>query len=114
MAMRLRTRSSEPVAWSARPTVRWTALSPMSSSPSSRRPSGSRARSEAELYDMDELGLVHHIADAKAEENQAQAELGVHMLLYKHERRMRRRVALRLPDHLAHHAETVSEWVLER
>jgi len=27
---------------------------------------------------------------------------------------MRARVALRLPDHLAHHADTVAEWVLER
>jgi DNA-directed RNA polymerase specialized sigma24 family protein len=86
----------------------------MSSSPTSRRPSRFRARSEAELYAMDELGLIRYVADAKSDGNRDQAELGVHMLLYKHERRMRRRVALRLPERLVHHADTVSEWVLER
>ena len=63
---------------------------------------------------MDELGLVEHVHDAKAAGHSDQARLAMHMLLFKHERRMRRRVAIRMPDHLAHHADTTADWVLER
>lgn len=73
-----------------------------------------RWRSEAELYEMDDLGLVQHVHNAKAAGQDDQARLATHMLLFKHERRMRHRVAVRMPDHLAHHAESAAEWVLER
>ena len=63
---------------------------------------------------MDELQLLREVADARADGRLDDARLAIHMLLYKHDARMRRRVALRLPDHLAHHADTVADWVLER
>lgn len=73
-----------------------------------------RRRSEAELYEMDELALVEYVQNAKAAHQDDQARLAVHMLLFKHERRMRHRVAIRMPQHLAHHADIAAEWVLER
>jgi DNA-directed RNA polymerase specialized sigma24 family protein len=72
------------------------------------------SRSEIELYDLDELGLVLHVRDAKLAGDTRQAELAVYILLFKHERRMQRRVATRLPDALAHHADVVADWVLKR
>src|SRR4051794_15878276 len=93
-------------------TLRWAAHPAMTARP--EPPPRFRPRSEAELYELDELGLVEHVHDAKAAGHDDQARLAMHMLLFKHERRMRHRVAIRMPDHLAHHADTAADWVLER
>lgn len=77
--------------------------------------STSRARpSEAELYAAGDEALLRHIATAKAAGDRESAQTAMHLLLYRHEARMRRRVALRLPDHLAHHEDAIAAWVLER
>jgi DNA-directed RNA polymerase specialized sigma24 family protein len=70
--------------------------------------------SDRELFDLEDGELLRYIARAKAASRLQDAVGATHVLLYRHEPRMRRRVALRLPEHLAHHAETVAEWVLER
>ena len=99
------------VRW-APATVRWGVYPAMTANP--ERHPRFRRRSEADLYEMDELDLVHYVRDAKSAHQDDQARLAVHMLLFKHERRMRHRVAIRMPEHLAHHADVAAEWVLER
>jgi DNA-directed RNA polymerase specialized sigma24 family protein len=77
--------------------------------------STSRARpTEAELYAAGDEALLRHIAAAKRAGDRESAQTAMHLLIAKHEPRMRRRVGLRLPEHLAHHEETVAAWVLER
>ena len=71
-------------------------------------------RSEAELYAMDDGALVRHVAAARAAGRVDQGRTATHMLLFKHERAMRSRVRLRIPRHLAHHADVAGDWVLER
>src|SRR4051812_34294721 len=107
-------RPPRPVAGAAGSPVRWTTQPPLPLPRTGRPRSTPRPPSEAELYEMDELQLLREVADARADGRLDDARLAIHMLLYKHDVRMRRRVALRLPDHLAHHADTVSDWVLER
>jgi hypothetical protein len=67
-----------------------------------------------ELFAAAEEVLLRQIAAAKEAGDRELAETAMHVLLYKHETRMRRRVGLRLPEHLAHHEDTVATWVLER
>lgn len=112
MTAAILTAPKRDVARFAPAPVRWSAHPAMPSRPSTQ-PRFLR-RSEAELYEMDELALVEYVRDAKAALQDDQAKLAVHMLLFKHERRMRYRVAIRTPDHLAHHADVVADWVLER
>jgi DNA-directed RNA polymerase specialized sigma24 family protein len=81
------------------------------SSPSETR---FRRRSETELDPMDAQELLRHIAAAKRSKDLSQARTATHMLLYKYERFIRRRVALRLPEHLMHHQDTVATWVLKK
>jgi RNA polymerase sigma factor (sigma-70 family) len=69
---------------------------------------------DAELNALEDHELVAYIARAKEAGNPERAVAATHILLYKHEDRMRRRVALRLPEHLWHHADTVADWVLQR
>jgi DNA-directed RNA polymerase specialized sigma24 family protein len=74
----------------------------------------SRLLSDAELYAAGDEELLRHIAASKQADDLDAARTAMHMLLYKHERRIRRRVGLRLPEHLAHHEDTVAAWVLAR
>jgi DNA-directed RNA polymerase specialized sigma24 family protein len=73
-----------------------------------------QAAIEADLYRSDDDELLRYIAEAKRAGELEHARTAMHLLLYKHERRIRRRVGLRLPEHLSHHEDTVAEWVLER
>lgn len=75
---------------------------------------GRATLSDRELFDLEESELLSYIARARAGGHIDDGMRATHVLLYRHEPRMRARVALRLPKHLAHHAETVAEWVLER
>lgn len=68
---------------------------------------------DAELFALEDHELVAYIALTKAS-NRERAVAATHILLHKHDRRMRQRVALRLPEHLWHHADTVADWVLEK
>lgn len=71
-------------------------------------------RSESELAGMSDAQLVRYVADAKRAGSSDHAVTATFMLLYRHEQRIRRRVCLRIPAHLQHHADTVADWVLER
>lgn len=66
------------------------------------------------LHDADDEALLQRLAHGKRTGDLDQAREAMHHLLFRHERRMRRRVGLRLPEHLAHHEDTVATWVLER
>lgn len=81
--------------------------------PRTRRAAGG-ALTDAELFALEDHELVAYIAKAKQAGNRDRAVAATHILLHKHEGRMRQRVALRLPEHLWHHAPTVADWVLER
>jgi hypothetical protein len=70
--------------------------------------------SDAELVALGDEELVAYIARARRAGNGDSAVSATHILLYRHEERMRSRIALRLPEHLWHHRDTVAEWVLER
>src|SRR4051794_33517043 len=107
-------RLPRPVAGVRASPLPWTPQPPKPLPRIGRPRSSPRPPSEAELYEMDELQLLREVTDARADGRLEDARLAIHMLLFKHDARMRRRVALRLPDHLAHHADTVSDWVLER
>lgn len=72
------------------------------------------ALTDAELFALKDYELVAYIAKTKRAGNRERAVAATHILLYKHEDRMRQRVALRLPEHLWHHAVTVADWVLEK
>ena len=69
---------------------------------------------DAELFALEDNELVVYIARAKEAGNLDRAVAATHILLYKHEDRMRDRVALRLPEHLWRHRETVADWVLRK
>lgn len=58
--------------------------------------------------------VVAYAATAKRARVEEEARLAIHLMLFRHERRMQRRVELRLPQHLRHHGETVAGWVFER
>jgi len=58
--------------------------------------------------------LVRYVAEAKRFEERQHAETGMHMLLFKHEDRMRYRVSLQVPRHLQHHVDAVADWVIPR
>ena len=73
-----------------------------------------RPLTDAQLFDLDEIRLVAHVAEAKRQGDLEQARRAVQMLMFVHEAKMRRRVGLRLPDHLAHHEEVVASWVLKK
>ena len=81
--------------------------------PKTRQAAGG-ALTDAELFALEDYELVPYIAKAKSAGDRDRAIAATHILLYKHEDRMRQRVALRLPEHLWHHAATVAEWVLEK
>jgi len=63
---------------------------------------------------MSDDGLVAYIAAAKRHSAVDDATTGVHMLLFRHEQRMRRRVQNELPAHLRPLSDAVEDWVLER
>lgn len=63
---------------------------------------------------MGDEEVVRYVAEAKRAGRREHAVTATHMLLFKHEERMLQRVRLRLPSHLRHHAQSVSDWVLER
>lgn len=69
---------------------------------------------DRELFEFEDALLLRYIKRAKGKGELEDANRAMHVLLYKHESRMRSRVVLRLPEHLMHHADTVAEWVLER
>ena len=69
---------------------------------------------DAELFALEDHELVAYIVRAKGAGNLERAVAATHVLLHKHEDRMRQRVALRLPEHLWHHTDTVADWVLQR
>lgn len=81
--------------------------------PKTRQAAGG-ALTDAELFALEDYELVAYIAKAKRAGNRDRAVAATHILLHKHEDRMRHRVALRLPEHLWHHAATVADWVLEK
>lgn len=76
--------------------------------------SHSEGLSDRHLFDLEDGELLRYIAHAKKTGRLEDGTRAAHVLLFRHEPRMRARVALRLPKHLAHHSETVAEWVLER
>jgi hypothetical protein len=63
---------------------------------------------------MQDEELVRYVAEARRAGAREHAITATHMLLFKHEDRMRRRIRMRVPNHLRHHAESVADWVLER
>jgi len=69
---------------------------------------------DVELFALEDYELVAYIARAKVAGNLDRATAATHVLLYKHEDRMRHRISLRLPEHLWHHTDTVTDWVLHR
>lgn len=73
-----------------------------------------RPRLEHELYALDDDELLAYILAARDAQAHEYAGTATHMLLYKHEPRIRERIRWKLPEHLRHHADTVAEWVLER
>lgn len=73
-----------------------------------------RPRPDHELFAMQDEELVRYVAEARRAGAREHAVTATHMLLFKHEDRMRRRVSMRVPNHLGHHTESVAEWVLER
>ena len=81
--------------------------------PETRQAAGG-ALTDAELFALEDYELVAYIAKAKGTGNRDRAIAATHILLDKHEARMRQRVALRLPEHLWHHTDTVADWVLEK
>lgn len=81
--------------------------------PRSRQAAG-EPLTDGELFALEDYELVEYIAKAKTSGHRDRAVAATHVLLYKHEGRMRARVALRLPEHLWHHADTVADWVLEK
>ena len=69
---------------------------------------------EAELARLGDEDLVRYVARAKAARALDHARLAMHLLLYRHERRIRRRVQLALPEFLAHHSDAVEAYVLDK
>lgn len=67
-----------------------------------------------ELYELGDDDLLGYIVAARKARAGDHAETATHMLLYKHETRIRKRIAWKLPEHLRRHADTVAEWVIER
>jgi DNA-directed RNA polymerase specialized sigma24 family protein len=63
---------------------------------------------------LSDADLVAYLARAKKANVDEHARTAVFLLLYRHERRMRRKVQTQLPAFLSHHAETIEEWVLEK
>jgi len=96
------------IAWPVGPPM------PASRSPISHRPDAFIPKTERQLYDLAPEALLAYVTRAKGAKAKDHARTAIHMLLFRHEERMRTRVRARLPLHLAHHADTVSDWVLER
>jgi DNA-directed RNA polymerase specialized sigma24 family protein len=105
----LERRGRPQVAWES--GGRWMNLRRVT--PKTRQAAGG-ALTDAELFALEDYELVAYIAKAKSAGNRDRAVAATHILLHKHEGRMRQRVALRLPEHLWHHAATVADWVLEK
>jgi hypothetical protein len=63
---------------------------------------------------MPDERLLGYAADAKRAGATADAQTAMWLLDYRHEGRLRGRVALKLPSHLRHHRGVVADWVLER
>jgi DNA-directed RNA polymerase specialized sigma24 family protein len=71
-------------------------------------------RSEAQLSGLSDEDLVGYVARAKRAGADEHARTATFLLLYRHENRMRRKVQAQLPAFLAHHSDTVEEWVLAK
>ena len=71
-------------------------------------------RSEAQLSRLSDEELVAYVARAKRAKADEHARTATFLLLYRHEQRMRRKVQAQLPAFLAHHADTIEEWVLAK